>query len=323
MLKDEDINKVHQSLNNFDPNLKFTVDTFPNQTPHFLDLLLESDGISIFRKETNTGDYVKFDSYTPWTFRTSWLTSLINRAVRICSPNKIGNELRTIRKFASWNGFPSYVTNKIIKRLTNRVTPVVPEDNNSNTDDVHTIWFRVPYCGEKGLQMVKSCIRKIKRNLVKDKQVNFKILFNTTKLSYFCNAKDAVPFLNKSFVVYQFKCPGCSSTYIGKTERTLFERSAEHAHYDTQSAVYNHLVTCEQLKYLIDLFCLNVNEDFTTPLTKDEIRSHRLSIVRDNLSIVDRADNWSILLTKESLAIKDRNPDLNKGLKASRELTLF
>ena len=35
--------------------------------------------------------------------------------------------------------------------------------------------------------------------------------------------------LNQSFVLYEFVCPGCSANYVGKTERTLFERNVEHA----------------------------------------------------------------------------------------------
>ena len=204
-----------------------------------------------------------------------------------------------------------------------RATPTDFPQNQPAHNDAQTIWFRVPYCGEKGVQMVKSCIRKIKRNILRDKKVKFKILFDTTKLNFFCNSKDVVPYLNKSFVVYQFKYPGCGCSYIGKTERTLFVRSEEHAYYDKQSAVYNHLDTCEHLKHMIDLLSLNVNDDFSTPLTKDDIRSRRTTIVRDNLTIIDRANNWSILLTKEALSIKDNNPHLNKGLMASRDLQLF
>ena len=39
--------------------------------------------------------------------------------------------------------------------------------------------------------------------------------------------KDKLNKLSKSNVVYQYSCPGCESSYIGKTERTLFERAKE------------------------------------------------------------------------------------------------
>ena len=40
--------------------------------------------------------------------------------------------------------------------------------------------------------------------------------------------KDELNKLSKSKVVYQFSCPGCESSYIGKSEQTLFERTKEH-----------------------------------------------------------------------------------------------
>ena len=42
------------------------------------------------------------------------------------------------------------------------------------------------------------------------------------------NMKGKLNMLSRSNVVYQFSCPGCESSYIGKTDRTLFERTKQH-----------------------------------------------------------------------------------------------
>ena len=68
VMKPEKVKNVHQALNKFDSNLRFTVDMFQNEVPHFLDLELSPEGITIFRKDTNTGLYVNFTSFIPWTF---------------------------------------------------------------------------------------------------------------------------------------------------------------------------------------------------------------------------------------------------------------
>ena len=52
-----------------------------------------------------------------------------------------------------------------------------------------------------------------------------------------------MPLLNKSHIVYKFSCPGCQSSYIGKTDRTLLTRTREHAVTDKESAIYKHLRT--------------------------------------------------------------------------------
>ena len=39
--------------------------------------------------------------------------------------------------------------------------------------------------------------------------------------------------------------------------------------------------------------------------------------------MIDRHKNWNILLFKDVLKIKELNPILNSGLKATKELQLF
>ena len=115
VIKPDDV-KVHNFLNKFDKNLRFTVDMFQNKVPYFLDLESSPDGISIFQKDTNTGLYVNFTSFVPWTYRTSWIKTLVTRASRICAPNKLSSEINIIKRFASWNDFPKSVVNSIINK---------------------------------------------------------------------------------------------------------------------------------------------------------------------------------------------------------------
>ena len=117
VIKRENVRRIQNLLNNFNPILRFTVDLFQNEVPHFLDLELSPDGISIFRKNTNTGLYTHFTSYVPWIHRTAWIKSLTSCASRICSPNKLSSEINFIKKLASWNGFPISVVKKIILQV--------------------------------------------------------------------------------------------------------------------------------------------------------------------------------------------------------------
>ena len=173
VIKPEDVPRVHGLLENFDKNLKFTVDHFTNEVPHFLDLQLSPDGISIFRKNTNTGQYVHFNSYVPWHFRISWINSLITRAKRICSPNQLTSEIVKIKQLASWNGFPKKIVDGIINKVLNKTTYHVTQSNTDNqTEEASTIWFRLPYLGDKGNSLAQSCIKKIKQNCIRENQLN-------------------------------------------------------------------------------------------------------------------------------------------------------
>ena len=44
LVKRQDIGKALKAFNGFDQNLKFTVDRFENETPHFLDLEICPNG---------------------------------------------------------------------------------------------------------------------------------------------------------------------------------------------------------------------------------------------------------------------------------------
>ena len=48
-------------------------------------------------------------------------------------------------------------------------------------------------------------------------------------------------------------------------------------------------------------------------------RELQINTVRENR----RADHWQNLAFKESLAIKERKPSLNNGIKAAKDLCLF
>ena len=60
------IEKVLKAFNGFDKNLKFTVDRFESESPHFLELEICTNGIKIFLKNTHTGQYINMDSFTLW-----------------------------------------------------------------------------------------------------------------------------------------------------------------------------------------------------------------------------------------------------------------
>ena len=147
------------------------------------------------------------------------------------------------------------------------------------------------------------------------------MLYDTTKLEFFCNNKHKTFLFNKSYVVYHFKCPGCCASYVGKTERTLHERCIEHAWKDKNSVIRAHIDEFEGIIHMKNLLFMNtsLNGDVTTPDHCDII----INIVKNNVQIIDCHRNWNVLLYKEALKIKELKPLLNIGSKVSKELDLF
>ena len=76
VIKREDLN--HNALNNFDLNLKFILNTFNNFVSHFLDIEVHLDSLVIYCKPTNTGQYTNYKSFSPWRYKTAWITNIIH-----------------------------------------------------------------------------------------------------------------------------------------------------------------------------------------------------------------------------------------------------
>ena len=318
LIKDDDVERIKDALERFDSNLKFTYDKFEEGNPHFLDIEITSNGLKIYRKDTFTGHYTNFNSFVPWNHRISWIRSLVYRTKRLCDREHFKQGLLDIKKFASWNGFPRSVTNRLIERFTKSSENERPDEEDQ---DEITLWFDVPYIGSTGENLMKSFRKKITKLLNTDKKIKIKTIFKISQLRDFASTKDKVPLMSKSNVVYQVCCPGCNATYIGKTERTLRERTIEHAWSDVESPMRNHLKSCQHFRHLFDM--LSIFENGTRDDEHIALRNFSIQSIQDGIKILDNDSKWNQLLYKEAMQIERKDPQLNRGLKASRQLKLF
>ena len=135
--------------------------------------------------------------------------------------------------------------------------------------------------------------------------------------SYFVSCRDKTSKEFQSSIVYRFSRPGCSKSYIGKTDRCLYTRLNEHAKTDKHSEIYKHINDCEHFTYTTNLLKLSIDESDTNE------RSDLIYFLLHNSTILDKAKHWSDLLSKKALAIHRHKPELNHGIKASPELIVF
>ena len=226
----------------------------------------------------------------------------------------------------SWNGFPTKVRNFLIKKLKAKLcndNNITLHGNNENNDDlVPKIWLKLSYLGRQGEFLVKNLIWKIRRSL--KIHVKIIVIYQTKKSPFFLPNKDKIPDSNKANVVYEFSCPGCGHSYIGKTEHSFETRLSEHANINSYktSAITQHLLNCPDALYLANLNTfpdLDSSEEFS-----DKMR-YPTSLVYTNSKIMYscKYSNPNQLLILEALLIKRKLPELNCGLKASKQLSLF
>ena len=307
LVKRQDIDKVLQAFNKFDKNLKFTVEKFENETPNFSDLERCPYGLAVSRENTHTGLYISMDSFTLWKWKTTWIRSLVDRAKKIHSKENLPKELHSIKKFASWNGYPKNIVNAIIKRVLSKETLTNDVISNEEKDKIPTVFINISYSGEKGEHLLKKCFKKFGRST--NQKVNFVCRYSVTKMLFYSNMKDKLNIVSKSNVVYQFSFPGCESSYIGKTERTIFKRTKEHV-TRADSAIKGYIDICSNVKHLFSMNNLMLNV-----VNTHEFRS---SLVRQNRRIIDQSCNWNVFWIKKAYHIKGKCPILNNGVKASR-----
>ena len=312
MLKPEDVDEVLQKFNAYHPNLEFTVDKFENCVPHFLDLELHRSGISIYRKDTHTAQFTHFSSFTKWGHKIAWIRSLVNRAKRLCEPSKLAQEIAKIKKFAAYNGFPKWIVQSVVKR----VLQPTQRTNHDEDIDQETIYLTFPYIGNQGESVVQKCTKRLSKLMKREKNVVFKVFLETTKLAFFTSNKDKTPFLSSSGVVYEYCCPGCSKTYVGKTNNTLFNRTSQHGWTQKDSSIFKHFEACPEWQELVGF--LQIGGD--VEVDRKELQ---ITTVRENTKVVASAKNYLKLDFRESLEIKHRSPELNKGLRSCKELALF
>ena len=64
------------------------------------------DGLEIYSKPTNTGQYALYTSFPPWRYTTAWITDIIRCATVTCDERELHAERNRIKKLISRNDFP-------------------------------------------------------------------------------------------------------------------------------------------------------------------------------------------------------------------------
>ena len=243
-------------LNNEHPNLEFTMET--NKNLPFLDVSISvRDGkyrTQVYRKPTNTGVLMNYNSNTPPQWRRSLINCLLMRAFRNSSHYCLfRSEITTLRTIFKRNGYPDPFIDKIIfdfqqthaqdeqhfklnkqKSGTKKPQIVVKEFDE--------VYLNLPYIGRPSTKLHRKInIQMRKYNL----WVN--AAYRTTKTGSYFNLKSQCSKLFESNVVYQFTCSRDENeSYIGETRRHLFQRINEHNsnNNNNNSAIFDHMFNC-------------------------------------------------------------------------------
>ena len=83
--------------------------------------------------------------------------------------------------------------------------------------------------------------------------------------------------------------------------------------------MHRHLRNYSYIQELGQLYSLPCDDE----TVNIDIKEHLINAVLNNCRIIDQNNNWSQLSFLEAYYIKTLKPEINDGLKASKELDLF
>ena len=288
---EEERASFHQILNNLHPNLQFTCETETDQKLPFLDVLVEKSGrtftTSVYRKPTFTGQYIRWNSFCDKRRKTNLIKTLVHRAKRICSTDKLQFELEFITSMLMKNGYPERLVNKVTKDKMNEPCDKQPTPD---SNDRSTVYLRLPYVGPVSTVYRQRVIDAVSRSY---DNVNPRVILRSQPILSAAH-KDVLPTLQRSNVIYLFTCH-CDSRYVGKTTQRLLTRVKQHVplyvrnntklDVTPQSAIGKHLRNNEACRQ-------NFTNDCFTIIGQGRSEFH-LSVL-EALHIMDKRPNLCV-----------------------------
>ena len=280
-------NEFFRYLNERHPNIKFTDEKENLNKLPFLDVQIEKleNGnfqTSVYRKPTFTDLLTNFRSFVPFSYKLAFIKTLIHRTFCICSSWTVFDQnILDLEGILKRNSFPPNVISKeLSKYLNNKLSGNKKPEKESNSN-----YYKLPYIGEfskKSKEKISELCQKYCKTL------KIRISFSLFKTGSLFSVKDKICPDQRSFVVYLFRCPGCTASYIGETTRSLKVRIEEHLKEGKGSVIFNHLAKNPKCREMCNDSCFQVIDNATS--------------------------EWQLKI-KEAIHITWNKPTLNKQIK--------
>ena len=156
--------------------------------------------------------------FYPLKRKASLVSTLVHRALMICSNTKLKDEIYRLKEIFLDNGYPeSFVLKHISMKISQFSEPkrFGPEKC--------PVYLRVTYTGKASLTLEKN-VKAAVENCYGS--VTTRVVF-VSKQMLPTARKDVLPALQKSSVIYEYKCH-CDSRYVGRTSQRLQDRIKQH-----------------------------------------------------------------------------------------------
>ena len=224
------------TLNGLHPSLSFTMELPVDDRIPFIGIDIIKNGTKletrVYRKPTNTGLLLHFNSHTGRRYKDSLLKTMLHRAYALSSTTQaFDEECAKLRSIFSRLDYPWSLIDSVISNFVSRKPSVGTTER--NVDDSNIIRINLPFKDQVSAHSVRRQLRDLSNKI----DLPLQSVFVSKKLEQDPKPREAKPsIVNQRCVVYHFICDLCDADYVGYTARHLFQRVTEHKN----SAIGNH-----------------------------------------------------------------------------------
>ena len=283
-------------LNKQDQQIQYTIEKQSNDGElSFLDVTVTNNkhggyDFKVHRKQAITNVQINKSSSVNPQLVFGVFKGFLARAMRICSPQHLEQEIKFLIQIFAENGHESSRLEKIAASYTTEDSEQ-PEDS----DEVNKPVVCVPWIPKLGPRL---------RAVMKKRGIKTVFSSGRNLKDILCNHKTPLP-RNSHPGVYRLRC-GCGATYIGETKKKITTRVKEHEKYVfkgqwKQSAAADHASTCsEEFQWdTAETICTISNWKHRKVREALEIRRHQrsnMNIVNKDQGTLLKSDQWNPLL---------------------------
>ena len=228
------------TLNSLHPSSKFTIEFQEKGILPYIGVNVHHTGdsiqTSVYRKPTNTGQLLHFNSYTDNRYKSALISTMVTRALRISSSwSHYHEECQRLNNIFHRLNYPSGLISSCIKTSLDKFH----SSDKRTKADISSCTHRVsiPFKTQKACKAVKQSISRLSMRC----DLKITAIFRSRNIaSHVHNTEVKEDLVSKSNVVYKYIC-SCDKSYIGYTSRYLHQRVDEHA--KPPSSIYLHCKT--------------------------------------------------------------------------------
>lgn len=226
IITEDGVNNLLDTFNEFNSNIKFTLEMESNSKLPFLDTLIIRNGnnllIDWYQKPTASGRILNYYSGHSRRIIINTAKNLINRVLTISDKVYHRKNIIKIRNILRDNNFPNSLSYGLINQY---------KDRSNENDRIMRPTEPMIY---KSLSYISNFSERIKESKIFNND-KYKITYKAynTLNSLFSKTKDKTSKWDMSNIVYKIPCKGndnerCNQVYIGTTKNKLKTRIAGH-----------------------------------------------------------------------------------------------